>query len=170
MPHNLVARAATTKVFIFCLEAEAVAQIACHAVASDVLSGDVLCLLTAVPVSTPSGRATTRKANLSDRPSVLLGCQHKKPESDRAWEFLFLFELTEKLLDPEKPPLREAGQPVSATPDCPVKARMSGRSALEWKFCGPTSSLFRGLSRLARVSGPHHSAGTGFSACASTGR
>ncbi|CAE7214424.1 hypothetical protein AK812_SmicGene19327 [Symbiodinium microadriaticum] len=82
-------------------------------------NGDVLCLLTAVPVSTPSG------------------CQHKKPESDRAWEFLFLFELTEKLLDPEKPPLREAGQPVSATPDCPVKARMSGRSALEWKFCGP---------------------------------
>ncbi|CAE7372220.1 unnamed protein product [Symbiodinium necroappetens] len=40
-------------------------------------NGDVLCVSTAVPVSTPSG------------------CQHKKPEFDRAWEFLFLFELTE---------------------------------------------------------------------------
>ena len=52
---------------------------------------------------------------------------------------------------------------------------MSGRSALEWKFCGPTSSPCRGLGRLVR-DGPHHSSGVekrlplAASVCASTER
>ena len=43
MPRDLLARAVTTKAFIFGLEA--LAQIACLVVASDVLSGDVLCFV-----------------------------------------------------------------------------------------------------------------------------
>ena len=59
-------------------------------------------------------------------------------------------------------PLREAGQPVSVAPGCPVRARVNGRSALGWNFGGPTSSPFRVEQVGTRpVSRPHHSAGSG---------
>ncbi|CAE7939291.1 unnamed protein product, partial [Symbiodinium necroappetens] len=77
VPNVLLAAAATTRAFIFWLEA--MAQIACLMIASQVLSG------------------------YSKDPALtnLLGCHKKDPEFDQAWELLF--ELTKKPMDPDKP-------------------------------------------------------------------
>ncbi|CAE7760192.1 unnamed protein product, partial [Symbiodinium necroappetens] len=102
VPRHLLARAATTKAFIFWLEA--IGQIVSIAAAARVLSGDVLCFVDNVASEHALKKGYSKDPLLTNllgewEISDSLGCSRLYPDFDGIWDLLF--EMTKQPVDPK---------------------------------------------------------------------
>ncbi|CAE7405213.1 unnamed protein product, partial [Symbiodinium necroappetens] len=102
VPRHLLARAASTKAFIFWLEA--IGQIVSIAAAARVLSGDVLCFVDNVASEHALKKGYSKDPLLTNllgewEISDSLGCSRLYPDFDNIWDLLF--EMTKRPVDPK---------------------------------------------------------------------